>query len=97
MEPNQFHAKYANVPLSDRLKVLDFNKTGMMTLQSVYKRLCELEDAIRPYQIQIDQLLSWDVQQYMREHQLGVNDMKLKDSETKIKGNSKSSSGDPTT
>jgi hypothetical protein len=57
MKVEQFFAKYANTPLKKRFKTLDIYKNGLMTLDSYYFRLKELEDLMRPLRIEEEKLL----------------------------------------
>lgn len=57
MKVHEFFHKYANSPLQKRFITLNFNEWGMTTLSTVYKRLTELEDKIRPMRIEEDELL----------------------------------------
>lgn len=57
MKAHEFFSKYANTPLEDRFTILDFNKAGIATLNSVYKEMAMLEDAMRPLKIREEELL----------------------------------------
>lgn len=53
---HEFFAGYANIPLSLRMTVMDFGKSGM-TLQQIYNRIKEFDDRCRDPQIEIRHLL----------------------------------------
>lgn len=57
MKAHEFFAKYANTPLGDRFTILDFNKAGIATLNSVYEEMKMLEDAMLPLRVREEQLL----------------------------------------
>lgn len=57
MQRHQFHAKFANTPLSERSKILNFNKYHDLTLNLIYERIKAIEDHIRPYEIEMQKLL----------------------------------------
>ena len=61
MKIHQFFSKYANTPLSDRLKLIKQNRYGgnidEITLNTIYKELKAIEDKIRPDVIRRDELL----------------------------------------
>lgn len=57
MQTHEFFDKYANTPMDKRFVILDFNKTGTMTLHDVYERIKIAEDIMRPHRIEVDDLL----------------------------------------
>lgn len=57
MELHKFFGTYANTPLAERGLVLDFIQHGNLTLNGIYKRLKEISDITRPYDIERDNLL----------------------------------------
>lgn len=57
MLTHEFFHKYANTPLGERYKMLDFHKLGTHTLSTIYQRIKELEDKMRPDVIERDKLL----------------------------------------
>ena len=58
MLEHQFYRKYSNTPLAERFIPLNITKYGLMNLSEIYKRLKELDERIRPYRVEIDDLLS---------------------------------------
>ncbi len=58
MPPHKFFAMYANTPLNDRVKIINFGRFGTMTLSDLYARVQQIEDKIRPEVIERDSLLS---------------------------------------
>lgn len=54
---HQFFHKYANTPLGERNTMLDFNQHGTHTLSTIYQRVKELEDKMRPDVIERDRLV----------------------------------------
>lgn len=58
MNKEQFYAKYANTPLAKRFIPFNITKYGLMNLHTVHKRISEIDEIIRPYQVTIDELLS---------------------------------------
>ena len=57
MKVEEFFAKYANTPLKDRFVAVNYQEFGLMTLHDIYKKLTKIEDKIRPYVIEEDQIL----------------------------------------
>jgi len=59
MKPHEFFQKFSNTPLDDRMKLVDVNNLGLMTLSDIYQRVHELEDKMRPDVIERDKLISY--------------------------------------
>ena len=59
MTTQEFLAKYANTPLDDRDKILDFDdlSIGTLTLNSVYYEINRLEEFMRPMRIRQEKIL----------------------------------------
>lgn len=57
MKVNEFFAKYANVRLEERGKIVNILESGLMTLDDFFFALQKLEDTMRPYRIEEDKLL----------------------------------------
>jgi hypothetical protein len=57
MQKNEFYFKYANCKLDDKLKILNFNELGMMTLNDVFTEIKKIDDKIRPDIIRQEKLL----------------------------------------
>jgi len=57
MKTNEFFATYANTPIADRDTPFDFSISGITTLSEACVRVRELQDKIRPEQIEIDQIV----------------------------------------
>lgn len=65
MERHNFFAQFANTPIARRFIPLNFQESGMDTLQSIYSRVHELTDKIRNDEIEIQHLINlaekfWD-------------------------------------
>ena len=72
MLTHEFYGKYANVPISDRLHLLNFKELGLTSLDQVYKRVKELDDEMRPKIIERDRLISLS-EDFILKHQAGGN------------------------
>lgn len=57
MQTHEFFHQYANTPLADRFKMINFVELGSMTLNDVYQRVKAIEDKIRPDVIERDNLI----------------------------------------
>lgn len=57
MTPHEFHEKFADTPVVDRLTILNFHKYGDLTLNKLFDEVKDLQDKIRPYQVQLDWLM----------------------------------------
>jgi hypothetical protein len=57
MKTWEFYRLYSNVPLAEREKEIDAGPSGKFTLAEIYAQIHNLEDYIRPCQIQIDNLM----------------------------------------
>lgn len=57
MKTYEFYHKYANTPIGDRMKCIDIIENGMTTLQSIYLRLHQVDEIIRPHVIEQEKLL----------------------------------------
>lgn len=57
MKIHEFYAKYAAMPLDERLRVINFNKFGTMTFEKLYWKVYKLDKKIRPLSIKIDDLI----------------------------------------
>jgi hypothetical protein len=57
MQPHEFYAKYANTQLKNRFTILNFNEYGDLTLNKLFQEVRDLEDKIRPHQVQLDYLM----------------------------------------
>jgi hypothetical protein len=61
MKPHEFHRKYASLPLGKRGEFLGYTfhdeYAEQMTMNSIYTRIKEIEDKIRPEQIELEKLL----------------------------------------
>ena len=66
MKIHEFYKKYANTPISDRSKPLNFNKAGLMTLWDIYKEVKKLEDEMRPHRIELEKHLDLADEYYGR-------------------------------
>ena len=64
MKLHEFYSKYANVPLSKRFIILNMAKFGTMTLHNFYQEIQELDDRMRPMQIEMEKLLS-DIEPFL--------------------------------
>ena len=58
MRIHKFYAWYANLPLSERTQQIGMFEDTPLTPDRVYKRLSELDNITRPYDIERDELLS---------------------------------------
>lgn len=72
MKEHEFHAKLANTPLGERFSIINLNKYGPLTLNHVHKKISELQDIIRPYQIEIEQLLRMADEYYLYRNKKNV-------------------------
>jgi hypothetical protein len=70
MPPHIFFAKYANVPLSDRLHILNFSATGLASLKIIYQEVHDLEEQMRPLRLRQQELID-SVAEYVEKHQAG--------------------------
>ena len=61
MKPHEFFGKYANTPLAERGKTINYDRYGSniepITLSELYKRISAIEDKIRPDHIELEKLL----------------------------------------
>lgn len=57
MQTEEFFKRYANTPIEQRAIPLDFASSGMMTLDEIYKQVCNLEDYLRPIRMQQQNLM----------------------------------------
>lgn len=57
MELHEFYQKYANTPLGERGIPLNFAQSGLDTLSTIYKRLHDIGEITRPYDIERAKLL----------------------------------------
>ena len=68
MRPHQFYAKLANTPLKNRFTILNFAKHGDLNLNKLYEEVKDLEDKMRPYQIQLDYLMKIADEYYFKDN-----------------------------
>ena len=84
LELHQFYGFYANVPLEDRLVVLDFYGHGNQTLTDVYKEIDRLNSEVMERTLEINAQIEW-VEDYVLEHQARDTDLKPSDLEANTK------------
>lgn len=68
MQVHEFFGKYANVPIADRMTVIDFHTLGPMTLNDIYGYIKRTEEQMRPIRIEQDRLIR-ACEKFILEHQ----------------------------
>jgi len=57
MKKEKFYHKFANTPLSDRDKILNFSELGSKTLRDFYIEIKNIDDKLRKDEIYRERLL----------------------------------------
>ena len=57
MKVHEFNILYANVPMNLRFVALSFIRSVTMTISDVYKRIGEIDNEIRPLEVEQQELL----------------------------------------
>jgi hypothetical protein len=58
MTSEQFFKEYANLPMEERFKIVNFNQTGSMTINDYYKQIKRYEEELRPIKIRQQKLIN---------------------------------------
>ena len=58
MKKEEFYKKYANTPIGNRYEAINIIKYGLLTLAGIYKRIKEIDDELRPTEIERQKLLN---------------------------------------
>ena len=57
MNLSKFYKLYANTPLEKRYTILDVNKGGLKSLETVYKEVKRIDDSMQPKKIEMQRLI----------------------------------------
>jgi len=57
LKVHEFFAKYANLPLIDRTKILNLNELGLTSMNDLYKEMQMIDESMRPLKIRQDEIL----------------------------------------
>ena len=54
MKKNEFYKKYANLPLGDRVKTIDFIKYASLNMQDIYQNIEKCDSQIKMFEAIIE-------------------------------------------